>query len=126
MTLGSGGLYSLIDNTPIVRLPPELEHILRDMNRKLDEIKRSLPSKRILLNSSHLRTDLEREVAECFSDHRERSTPIVASTLNINRVQVLRLIKRINKRVSRDVGIEPFLFDPTKRTWRLQLELSKR
>jgi len=82
--------------------------------------------KRSIVLRPFLQDDLEHDLVRRFFDGQPHRTPELAPLMGKDRRQILRLIRRINRRVKRSEGVEPFAFDPGKRTWQLGLEIIDR
>jgi hypothetical protein len=82
--------------------------------------------KRSIVLGQYLTDDREQDLVRSFLDGRPHKTPELAPLMQTNRRQVHRIIKRINRRVKHQEGIEAFHFDPATRTWRLELEIIDR
>lgn len=82
--------------------------------------------KRSIVLSPYLQDDLEHELVRRFLDGEPHKTPELAPLMGKDRRQILRLIRRINRRVKHSEGVEPFRFDPGKRNWQLALEIVDR
>jgi len=82
--------------------------------------------KRSIVLRPYLQDDLEHGLTKGFFDGRPHKTPELAPILGKDRRQVLRVIRRINRRVKAKEGVEPFHYDPSKRTWQLGLEIIDR
>ena len=70
-----------------------------------------------------MQDDFEHQLVRYFLDGKPHQTPELAPLVGKNRRQVLRIIRRINRRVRQVEGVEPFHFDPGNRTWQLELEI---
>jgi hypothetical protein len=111
-----------------------LINILRSHDRRLAVIENYLneiglvigAKKRSILLGPHLQDDLEHDIVQRFLDGQPHRTPELAPDVGKDRRQVLRIIKRINRRAKRAEGVEAFAFDPAKRTWRLALDIIDR
>jgi hypothetical protein len=79
--------------------------------------------KRSIVLGQYLQDDQEHDLVRRFLDGQQHKTPKLAELMQTNRRQVHRIIKRINRRVKHQEGVEPFAFDPATRTWQLQLEI---
>jgi len=82
--------------------------------------------KRSIVLRPHLQDDLEHDLVRRFFDGQPHKTPDLAPLMGRDRRQILRIIRRVNRRVKRTEGVEPFHFDPGKRTWQLELEIIDR
>lgn len=101
-----------------------IEHKLTAIERHLQEIALVTGAKkRSIVLRPYLQDDLEHDLARLFFDGQPHKTPELAPLIDKDRRQVLRLIRRINRRVKRAEGVEPFAFDLGKRTWQLGLEI---
>lgn len=74
----------------------------------------------------YLREEFEEEVARRFVEKSQRTTTALAAEMKTYPKKVLRAIRRINRRASRREGVEPFHFDPARRSWQLELEILDR
>ncbi len=86
-------------------------------------VKASKPS---VVLRPYLQDDLEHDLATRFLDGQTHRTPELGTAMRKDRRQVLRIIRRINRRIKRAEGVEPFFFDPATRTWQLGLEIIDR
>ena len=82
--------------------------------------------KRSILLGPHLQDDLEHDILQRFLDGQPHRTSELAPDIGKDRRQVLRILRRINRRVKRTDGVEPFQYDPAKRTWQLGLDIIDR
>ena len=104
-----------------------IEHRLTAIEKHLREIALVTGAKkRAIVLRSFLQDELEHDLVRRFFDDQPHRTPELALLMDTNRRQVLRIIRRINRRVKRAEGVEPFAFDLGKRTWQLQLEIIDR
>lgn len=104
-----------------------IEHRLNAIDGHLREIALVTGAKkRAIVLRPYLQDDLEHDLVRRFFDGQPHKTPELAPLMRKDRRQVLRLIRRINRRVKRAEGVEPFAFDLGKRTWQLGLEIIDR
>jgi len=73
-----------------------------------------------------VREDFERDIVKRFLEKSPRTTTALALEMGTYPKKVLRAIRRINRRVSKREGVEPFRFDSAKRNWQLELEIVDR
>ncbi len=104
-----------------------IEHRLAAIEGHLQEIALVTGAKkRSIVIGPYLHDDVDHDLFRRFLDGKPHRTPELASVMGTNRRQVLRILRRINRRVKRQEGVEPFHFDPATRTWQLQLEIVDR
>jgi len=104
-----------------------VEHRLTAIEGHLREIALVTGAKkRSIVLRPYLQDDLEHDLVQRFFDNQPHKTPELALLIGKDRRQILRIIRRINRRVKRSEGVEPFAFDPSKRTWQLGLEIVDR
>jgi hypothetical protein len=82
--------------------------------------------KRSIILRPYLQDDLEHELAQRFLDGRPHKTPELGPLMGKDRRQILRILRRLNRHVKRQEGVEPFRYDPGKRTWQLALDIIDR
>jgi len=101
-----------------------IEHRLTAIEGHLHEIALITGAKkRAVVLRPHLPDDVEHDLARIFLDGQPHRTPDLGQAIGKDRRQVLRILRRINRRVKHHEGVEPFHFDPATRTWQLQLEI---
>ena len=104
-----------------------IEHRLTAIEGHLREISLITGAKkRTIVLRPFLQDDVEHTLIKGFLDGKPHKTPELAPLLDKDRRQILRIIRRINRRVKRQEGVEPFHYDPGKRTWQVGLEIVDR
>ena len=97
---------------------------IEDYQRQIAIVVRA--SKPSVVLRPHVQDELELELVRRFLDGQAHRTPELEPHLGKDRRQILRVIRRINRRVKRSEGVEPFHFDAATRTWQLGLEIIDR
>ena len=104
-----------------------IEHRLTAIEGHLREIALLTGAKkRSIVLAPHLQDDGEHDLVRRFLDREPHRTPELALLMGKDRRQILRIMRRVNRRVKRSEGVEPFHFDAGKRTWQLGLEIVDR
>ncbi len=104
-----------------------IEHRLASIEGHLREVAVTTGAKkRAIVLRPHLQDDAEHDLTRIFLDGQPHRTPELGDVMQKDRRQVLRILRRINRRVKHHEGVEPFHFDPATRTWQLQLEIVDR